>query len=348
MFDRKTVFIIGAGAGVEVDMPVGSQLSHTIADKTYIRHKDFGPELLTGDYAVSNALKRITKARGLNYNDWRAEACAIRDGIFESRSIDAYLNTHKDNEAVKIAGKLAIVQSILEAERGCHLYRDNDNSNWKHAGKVASSWFPDLFYIMQDGVGKADDIRKIFLNLAFITFNYDRCLEHYLYHTTRGLYRLSEQDAAEIMTSLEIYRPYGQVGALNWERKGKTRVAFGAKDYGGIEALSEEIKTFNEQIEDPVILKDIRSTINTAERIVFLGFHYHKQNMDLMTVPADADVGAGRPRVIANAFDRSGPEIVMIDQRIAKMLGAKRPAKAIEPYANGCKALFKHFAATWM
>src|SRR4051794_16871435 len=82
MFDRKTVFIIGAGAGVEIDMPVGSQLSRTIADKTYIRHKDFGPELLTGDYAVSNALKRITKARGLNYNDWRAEACAIRDGIF--------------------------------------------------------------------------------------------------------------------------------------------------------------------------------------------------------------------------------------------------------------------------
>ena len=52
--------------------------------------------------------------------------------------------------------------------------------------------------------------------------------------------------------------------------------------------------------------------------------------------------------MIANAFDRSGPEIVMIDQRIAKMLDAKRPAKSIEPYAGGCKALFKHFAATWM
>jgi hypothetical protein len=64
MFDKKTVFIIGAGAGVEINMPVGSQLSHTIADKTYIRHKDFGAELKTGDYAVSNALKRITKARG--------------------------------------------------------------------------------------------------------------------------------------------------------------------------------------------------------------------------------------------------------------------------------------------
>ncbi|UFW88959.1 hypothetical protein BjapCC829_10840 [Bradyrhizobium barranii] len=88
MFDKKTVFIIGAGAGVEIDMPVGSQLSHTIANKTYIRHKDYSSELITGDYAVSNALMRITRARGLDYNAWRAEASMIREGIFETRSID--------------------------------------------------------------------------------------------------------------------------------------------------------------------------------------------------------------------------------------------------------------------
>ncbi|MET4720768.1 hypothetical protein ABIF63_004874 [Bradyrhizobium japonicum] len=345
MFDKKTVFIIGAGAGVEIDMPVGGQLSHTIANKTYIRHKDYSAELITGDYAVSNALMRITRARGLDYNAWRAEACAIREGIFETRSIDAYLNTHKDNEAVKIAGKLAIVQSILEAEKDCDLYRES-RGDWKNGSKVASSWLPELFYIMQDSVGKADDIQKIFSNLAFITFNYDRCLEHYLYYTIMGLYRLNEQEAAEIMASLEIYRPYGQVGSLNWERKGKTKIAFGGKAHEAIEALAEEIKTFNEQIEDQIILQKIRGTINTAARIVFLGFHYHKQNMDLMTVTDTSD--SGRPSVIANAFDRSGPEVGMIQERIAKMLGEKRPAKSIEMYGHGCKSLFKNFAATWM
>ena len=301
MFDKKTVFIIGAGAGVEINMPVGSQLGRTIADKTYIRHKDYGAELTSGDYAVSNALKRITRARGLDYNAWRAEACAIREGIFETRSIDAYLNTHKDNEAVKIAGKLAIVQSILEAEKECDLHRES-RGDWRDGSKVASSWLPELFYIMQDGVGKTDDIRKIFSNLAFITFNYDRCLEHYLYYTIMGLYRLNEQDAADIMASLEIYRPYGQVGSLDWERKGKTKVAFGGKAYEAIEELAEEIKTFNEQIEDQVILQKIRGTINTAARIVFLGFHYHKQNMDLMAVSdtADrADQQSSRMRLIA-------------------------------------------------
>lgn len=344
MFDKKTIFVIGAGAGVEINMPVGSQLSHTIADKTYIQHKDYSPELKTGDYAVANALRRITKARGLDYNAWRAEACAIRDGIFEARSIDAYLNTHKDNEAVKIAGKLAIVQSILEAEKNCDLYRDN--RNWRNNAKVSSSWFPELFYIMQDGVGKSDDLRKIFSNVAFITFNYDRCLEHYLYHTVMGLYRLNEHDAVEVMSALEIYRPYGQVGALNWERKRTTKVAFGAKDYEDIEAIAEEIKTFNEQIEDQVVLENIRGAINTAARIVFLGFHYHRQNMDLMTVSAGAV--ALRPLVIANVFDRSPPEVRMIDERITKMVGEKRPPKSIEPFSGGCKPLFKHYASTWM
>jgi hypothetical protein len=344
MFDKKTVFIIGAGAGVEINMPVGSQLSRSIANKTYIRHKDYSAELQSGDYLVSNALKRITRTRGVDYNEWRADACAIREGIFETRSIDAYLNTHKDNEAVKIAGKLAIVQSILEAERNCDLYRAT--GNWRNSTKVASSWFPELFYIMQDGVGKADDVRRIFSNLAFITFNYDRCLEHYLYYTIIGLYRLSESEAAEIMASLEIYRPYGQVGALNWERKGKKKVGFGVRDYGAIEDLADEIKTFNEQIEDEATLHNIRGTINTAARIVFLGFHYHKQNMDLMTVTDE--VKTVRPWVIANTFDRSAPEVAMIDQRITKMVGDARPPKSIEPFAGGCKPLFKHFAATWM
>jgi hypothetical protein len=244
---------------------------------------------------------------------------------------------------VNIAGKLAIVQSILEAETDCDLYREN--GNWKNNGKVANSWFPELFYIMQDGVGRADDIRKIFSNVSFITFNYDRCLEHYLYYTIMGLYRLGEQEAAEIMASLDIYRPYGQVGSLNWERKGMTKVAFGGRDYGAIEVLAEEIKTFNERIEDQVILQNIRGTINKAERIVFLGFHYHKQNMDLLTITDD--LGAVQPAVIANAFDRSGPEVSMIQDRISKMLG-ERQARSIEPYADGCKSLFKHYGATWM
>jgi hypothetical protein len=200
--------------------------------------------------------------------------------------------------------------------------------------------------MMQDGVGRSDDIRDIFKNASFITFNYDRCLEHYLFHSIQDLYRLNENDAADVMSALKVLRPYGQVGSLEWQRKAKHRVKFGGKDYDDIGGLSEEIKTFNEQIQDKELLEAVHTTINNANRIVFLGFHFHKQNTDLLTVTNES--GTIRPSVFATTKDRSGPEQKMIDERITKITGVNRPPKSIELLSMGCKDLFRTYAATWM
>lgn len=341
MFDQKTLFIIGAGAGVEIEMPMGNKLSTSIATKTNIKYNM--NQLESGDYQIANALKRFAAAQGANFNAWRAQACGIAEGIHHSRSIDAYLSTHKDNEAVKVAAKLAIVQSILEAENECHIQRSH--GHWRDNDKVGQSWFPDLFYLMQDGVGRSDDIRGIFKNVAFINFNYDRCLEHYLYYAIQELYHTDERETAEIMEAIEIHRPYGQVGYLDWQRKG-TRVGVGAKGYGDLDGLSQEIKTFNEQISDEVLLKGIHDAINNAGRIVFLGFHFHKQNMDLLTV-TNGSTQAG-PSAFATTIHRSGPETTMIKGRISKITGGNRPFKSIEPLGLGCKDLFRNYGTTWM
>ncbi|MGY4473746.1 hypothetical protein [Bradyrhizobium sp. USDA 3364] len=343
MFNTSTVFIIGAGAGVEINMPVGSALSSTIADKTHIKYKDFGHDLASGDAAIANALKRITKKRDLDFNKWRAEACAIREGIHHTRSIDAYLNTHKDNEAIRVAGKLAIVQSILGAENQSDVQRYH--GHWRNNDRVAQSWFPDLFYIMQDGVGRSSDTRDIFKNVSFISFNYDRCLEHYLFHAIIELYRFDEQTAADVMGSIRMLHPYGQVGSLAWASKGR-KVGFGVEDYGDIEGLSQEIKTFNEQIQDRTLVDAIHQAINEAVRIVYLGFHFHKQNLDLMTVTNES--GTVRPKVYATTLNRSGPEQTMIAERISKLTGVNRPSKTIDMENVGCKDLFKIYGTTWM
>src|ERR1051325_3004557 len=120
MLRRPPVFVIGAGAGVDINMPVGSTLSATIADKLNIRFDS--AEQKSGDRDITAALRRIAKERHENFNEWRAAACSVAGGIRYTRSIDAYLNTHKDNERLKIAGKLAIVQSILEAESNSTVY----------------------------------------------------------------------------------------------------------------------------------------------------------------------------------------------------------------------------------
>ena len=113
MFSVPTIFIIGAGAGKEIGMPVGRELSATIAKELDIKHKNFGPELSSGDYEISTALRRIAKVKHEDYNDWRTAATMVAAGIGYTRSIDAYLNAHKDNERIKVCGKLAIAHTIL-------------------------------------------------------------------------------------------------------------------------------------------------------------------------------------------------------------------------------------------
>jgi hypothetical protein len=46
MLRRRTLFIIGAGTGVGIDMPVGDELSATIAQYTHIARTEEG---WTGD-----------------------------------------------------------------------------------------------------------------------------------------------------------------------------------------------------------------------------------------------------------------------------------------------------------
>lgn len=158
------------------------------------------------------------------------------------------------------------MQSILEAERDSDLARSRDGQ-WRDGASVAQSWFADLFYIMQNGVGKADDTRDIFKNVSFITFNYDRCLEHYLHNAVMELYRLDWQSAAEVMQAIRVVHPYGQVGSLEWEQRAQRKVAFGRSNYDDIEGL--EIKTFNEQVSDQHLLGKIHDALNGAERIIF-------------------------------------------------------------------------------
>jgi len=85
-------------------------------------------------------------------------------------------------------------------------------------------------------------------------------------------------------SSLVIYHPYGQVGFMPWD-DGNPKVNFGGTDYGDIVGLSGQIRTFNEQMEDKVQLDEIRQRVADAKRIVFLGFHFHNQNMELLKAP---------------------------------------------------------------
>jgi hypothetical protein len=345
MFSVPTVFIIGAGAGTEIDMPVGSVLSAEIAKKLNIKHKNHGQELQSGEPQLMEMLRQIARSKDELYEDWRRAGVDVAQGIAYTRSIDAYLNAHRDDEKIKVCGKLAIAQIILDHQRKCALYIEGAAGEFADRPKVEQSWLSDLLYLLQERIVKSENLDKIFDNLCIINFNYDRCIEQFLFNALQPLYRINQTDAAQLMQRLVIYHPYGEVGFMPWDN-GNPKVNFGDTGYGDIVGLSGQIRTFNEQMEDKVELDAIRQRVANAGRIVFLGFHFHNQNMELLKAsgPARGD----RVHAYATAYDRSNADVTLIDEQIRHMLADRGGHRDIHVEKRDCKGLFKDYTATWL
>jgi hypothetical protein len=70
MIRQKTLFVIGAGAGFDVDIPLGSMLSEEIAQKLNIRFSDYNTQA-TGDSEIVQALRHRAKAENMDVNEYR-------------------------------------------------------------------------------------------------------------------------------------------------------------------------------------------------------------------------------------------------------------------------------------
>src|SRR5262249_44924597 len=133
------------------------------------------------------------------------------------------------------------------------------------------------------GVPK-ENAREVFDHVSFIVFNYDRCLQHFLFHALQKIYGLRDQEAWEIVLDTHIIHPYGSIGELeSLGRRGG--IPFGG-GHGRLSAdyiaLSEAIKTYTEQITAADLQAQLEAEVHKAECIVFLGFGYHSQNMRLL------------------------------------------------------------------
>jgi hypothetical protein len=104
MFSEPTVFVIGAGASNEFQMPLGSGLKASIAES-------LGDEHLLAILAEANYLEAATKLRSL-----------IKS--FSLDSIDEILPWFSDHVDIIALGKMMIVREIVKAERNSRLFNE--------------------------------------------------------------------------------------------------------------------------------------------------------------------------------------------------------------------------------
>lgn len=288
MFRAKTVFVLGAGASAELGFPLGGALLKDISERVDISY-ELG-RLVRGDYVIADALRHKLDARNdvALYNEHLHSAWQIVKSSKQGLSIDNVLDALEDPRAA-LVGKYGIVRSILSAEAASPLAKWVDH--FQHDVDVSTlcgTWLDQLTRLLTEGRRKSE-ISSIFENVSFINFNYDRSLEQYLPFSIGNYFGIEPQVVREVMRTLPILRPYGKAGSLPSEQNVQP-VAYGDCGAHALEAAAETILTFTEQVNDKNLLKEIGRAMHTAERVIFLGFGFHRQNLKILECAAKPNI----------------------------------------------------------
>lgn len=277
----KTVFVIGAGASAEIGMPIGSELKKIIS-RTLNFDSHYIDESPGEKSIVVNAIKYYSenkKSQGTYTRDPLHCALEISKALPLADSIDNYLNSHRDDKDIEICGKIAIVYSILKSESKSKLFRkDNDLIVFN---SIEDTWYVSLFKRLVHNCQLNNFIKRL-EDITFITFNYDRSLELFLFYAIKQYYRIDENKAAGIIDTIKIYHPYGQAGELPFQEG--CCIEYGKlPDAQTLYGLSQLIKTFMERVDaDEKEYQSIIGSLVDADRVIYLGFAYYAQNMNLL------------------------------------------------------------------
>ena len=330
----------GAGASREADLPTGFELKRTIARLLDIRYDSFNDPFSpkSGDRAIAAAIVDYAKIQGKDPNYFLEGAWALGDAMPQAISIDNFIDAHSSNSGVVLFGKLGITQAIIEAERKSKLYFDErpaQISKFDH-NKIEDTWYMRFFQLLHENVRK-DDVDRLFDNVSFVIFNYDRCIEHYLYHALQNYYGIPEAGAQELMQKITILHPYGVIGRLLWQDS-RSYISFGgALRNANLLDLANQIRTFTERLEDgDAMLSAIRLQVHEAETIVFLGFAFHELNMQLLAPKTPA----ATKRVFATAMGISNEDVQTVSRDVTDTLGRTGNLYVNIKNSLTCNALF--------
>jgi hypothetical protein len=246
------------------------------------------------------------------YNDHLHAAWQLAASAEQALSIDNVIDALED-EKVERVGKLGIVRAIHMAESESNFFKDkNGQFDGIVVSKFKNTWYDYLTKLLTEEVRKSG-IGHIFENVEIINFNYDRCIEQYLPYSLANYYGVDVEAVRALMPQLIMHRPYGVAGKLPWQGGDMPTVAFGGGSAHRTAEAAMQIRTFTEQVEEGEARERMRAAASNAERIVFLGFAFHRQNVEL--------IGARAPdnaEVVATAFEVSKSDRNVIQDELVR------------------------------
>lgn len=332
MIEKRTVFILGAGASCPYGFPTARGLREMIIGgfvSAYGRLLDERKKL--GLEGINKSCPHPVAAGNL----------VTRFKESSTESIDLFLSRHPQCQEI---GKTAICLSILEAERLSHF-----RENVKDATK---DWYFHLFNKLTRELTGKDDYQEFAKNnIAFVTFNYDRSLEHFLF--TSLLHSFEGANAANVceqICQVPIIHVYGQVAPLQpCPGDEASGLAYANEKKVEIPLLNfptliNNVFVVHEERTNPQMEK-AREEISKADRLFFLGFGYAKENLEALGLP-----DALRPmhRIYGTAMGWTQKEIEAVRFYLGKALGRSEkdtPNRSGQVYLRNCDcvALLREF-----
>lgn len=249
MIDRRTVFVLGAGASVPFGFPSGRQLLIELADVCMGR----------GRPAYNLPLQA-----GFSSEDLVGFATALLESNLPS--VDLFLERRPEFMSL---GKLALAAHLAPCEDPAQLRRG-----------AKTSWFEYIYRAM-------DAPRDLYRGnqVSFVTFNYDRCLEQLFYVSLKSTFGLSDAEWVKLMSSIPIVHVYGSLGPFPYV-SGNGRAFTPDVDLEVARECAKGIRILHEGAEDDPSFQDAFGHMKSAEIVCFLGFGYHPVNMQRLGIAA--------------------------------------------------------------
>ncbi|MFZ5800689.1 MAG: hypothetical protein ACOY3D_04865 [Candidatus Omnitrophota bacterium] len=251
MIKTKTLFILGAGASQPFGYPTGIELRELI-------------RLQSRKGPVIHALKLADAA--VDWDDKRVDKFITEFSKSSDLSIDSFLEQRKEFMDI---GKMTIASYLLPYEVDERLRESKDN------------WYMYLYNRLKSSFEEFDKNK-----ISFITFNYDRSLEQFLFEALKSRFKRNPQECAAKLKNIPIIHLYGQLDLLPWQDGEGSPYSQREKNILRIRNACDNIKLITEEreVKESKEFQDAYRLIEDAERIYILGFGFDETNLERLNI----------------------------------------------------------------
>ena len=251
MIGTPIAFVLGAGASSCYGFPLGQRLCRLVVEEFREGAGSHVPFLRNTAYSEEDLEQFITELRYSGRN-----------------SIDAFLENRR--EFLQI-GKAAMSFLLMAKEQPDALWNFN-----------ANNWMRYLYERM-----RVPTLEEFAQNeVAFITFNFDRSLDNFLFESLKRTFGATNDAVASVLSKIRLIHLHGRLGYLPWQSNELVRPYSPELSRSAVEMCIQDIKLVHEELKDgrDEDFTEAKRLLNLSERIYLLGFGFGDVNVSRLAL----------------------------------------------------------------